>query len=214
MRTFFLFIFYISFAGFMQAQNQSTELMDRMEKAFINQDVIAFDFTLTVEIPEQNDITLSGNLLRSGSKFSATMGERWIKTDGKTQWVYDPDLDEIQIFDASQDNSLPISPKELLKIYNKSDFDYDITGKNTIEGVLVNYVEFKPKEKIDEVVKVRIAIEENTAYPQYIKVFERDGTRYALKMDNIVSSPQVNGAEFTFNAAEYPDTNIEDLRIK
>lgn len=214
MKSVFLFIFTIPILGLVHAQNPSAELLNRMESAFINQDEIAFDFTLTIGIPEQNNITLSGDLLRSGSKFSANMGERWVKTDGETQWVYDPDLDEIQIFDATQDNSLPISPKELLKIYNKGDFHYDITGKNTINGVLVNYVEFKPKEKIDDVVKVRIAIEEATAHPQYIKVFERDGTRYTLEIDNIVSSPQINGEEFTFNASEYPDANIEDLRIK
>ena len=204
-------LFYVTAS---QSQETAQKLMDRMQTNFVDQDEMAFDFSLTVRIPEQNNIVLDGSLIRSNEKFSATLGDRWIKTDGVTQWVYDPELEEVQIYDASDENSLPMSPEEILKIYNTDDFDFEITKKIPAEEDLIYLVEFKPRDKSSFVVKASIKLYKSTALPLFMKVSERDGTQYTLELDNINSKPSINPNIFTFQAKNYPNLRTEDLRMQ
>jgi len=197
-----------------QAQESADRLMDRMMEAFVDQDEISFDFNLLVSIPDQNDIELNGTLHRSGSKYNAKLGDRWVKTNGETQWVYDPDLGEVQIYDASDDNALPLSPSEILKIYNKEDFDFDITGKEGVDQNLLYLMEFKPKDKSADVVKAKMTIHQSTALPRLIQVIERDGMQYTLKLENVNTSPTYTSGEFTFNPKNFPNLRVEDLRLR
>lgn len=214
MRSYILVIIASFFVSAIHSQESAEQVMDRMLSSFVDQRQMVFDFKLTVEIPEQNNIELEGNLIRSGDKYSATLGDRWIKTDGRTQWVYDPDLDEVQIYDANADNALPLNPEEILKIYNKDDFYFDITDKDASGQDVIYFVEFKPKDKSDDVVKARMAVYKSSAFPQYFKVIERDGMRYTLELKNINTSPAISTDEFTFQSEKNPNLRVEDLRVR
>jgi outer membrane lipoprotein-sorting protein len=207
----FLFISLI-IAPSSRAQQSASDLMDRVKSNFTSQKEIAFDFNLTVSIPEQKDIVLNGSIVRSDSQFSATLGERWIKTDGKTQWVYDPDLGEVQIYDADEDNALPLSPNELLKIYNTNDFSFDITNREAVGDDQLVLIEFKPIDKSGQIVKASMQVYQSSALPALMKISERDGMQYTLEVENIDTTPSISPAEFTFDADKYPELKIEDLR--
>ncbi len=205
--------FFLAATG-IHSQESAEQIMDRMLSSFVDQKQMVFDFKLTVEIPEQNNIEFEGNLIKSDDKYSATMGDRWIKTDGKTQWVFDPDLQEVQIYDANADNALPLSPEEMLKVYNTDDFDFDITGKEGNGQNEIYLVEFKPKDKSADVVKAGMAIYKSSAFPKYIKVTERDGMRYILELSNINTEPSISKGEFTFQPENNPKLRVEDLRVR
>jgi len=216
MRPYILLIFtsfFLAVTG-IHSQESAEQIMDRMLSSFVDQKQMVFDFKLTVKIPEQNNIEFEGNLIKSGDKYSATMGDRWIKTDGKTQWVFDPDLQEVQIYDANADNALPLSPEEMLKVYNTDDFDFDITGKEGNGQGEIYLVDFKPKDKSADVVKAGMAIYKSSAFPQYIKVTERDGMRYILELSNINTEPSISKDEFTFQPENNPNLRVEDLRVR
>jgi len=195
------------------AQESANDLMQRVKNNFVNQDQMAFDFNLTVKIPEQKDISLNGSIIRSGSKFSASLGERWIKTDGNTQWVYDPDLGEVQIYDASEENALPLSPEEILKVYNSDDFAFEIRDEMPAEDDQLYLIEFKPRDKSSQVVKASMKVYKSSAIPTVMKVSERDGMQYELEIKNIDTKPSISPDEFTFNSKNYPNLKTEDLRV-
>jgi len=196
-----------------QAQNEATQLLDRMETEFTEQEKAAFDFTLTIEVPEQSDIEMKGHLKKFGEQYSATLGDRWFKSDGTSQWVYDPDLNEVQIYQVGQADALPMNPDQFLSMYKDGEFDYDITGEEMTDEGLLRFVEFKPTDTASEIIKVRIAIYSSSGHPQYFKVFERDGMRYTLVLSSITTNPNFSKGEFSFDPERHPGLNVEDLRM-
>ncbi len=197
----------------LQAQKEATRLLDRMEVEFTERERAAFDFTLTIEVPEQEDIEMKGHLKKSGEQYSATLGDRWFKSDGTSQWVYDPDLGEVQIYKVGQDDALPMNPDQLLSMYKDGDFEYDITREEMTDEGLLRFVEFKPTDTASEIIKVRIAIYDSSGHPQYFKVFERDGVKYTLALSSISTNPSFSNGEFSFDPERHPNLKVEDLRI-
>ena len=168
---------------------------------------------MIIELPEQEPISMKGFFKKEGNKYHATIGERWVKSDGEAQYIYDPDLNEVQIYDAEGNEGLPISPEMITELYESEDYEYAITGKEVINGREVVLIEFKSLDPAAEYFKMRLAITSANAKPLYFKVFEKNGSRYSLEIDEIKDNVQFDKSEFTFDRSKHQDVNIEDLRM-
>jgi len=212
MRSFIIFLSILTLSAIGNAQT-AQEYLNKVEEGFSKLNKAAYSFSLTIEIPEQSDITQTGSLKKEGDKVYATIGDRWIKSDGTNQWVYDPELNEVQIFNASESNALPISPETLTRLYKDGSFEYDITGRGVIENKEVVFIEFKPLDDMSEYVKMRFALTEKDGQPVYFKVFARDANRYTLEINSVDKSPVFDQDIFTFKPSDYPNVTVEDLRL-
>ena len=88
--------------------------------------------------------TKSGTLTSQEDKFILDFDNQIIINNGKTQWIYLSDMNEVQIVNSDTENSL-ISPNKLLKIYEK-DYKYNYVGSETEGSKYLQIIDLFPKE--------------------------------------------------------------------
>jgi outer membrane lipoprotein-sorting protein len=60
---------------------------------------------------------------------------------------------------------------------------------------------------------MRLTVDKKTNKMVYLRVFSRDGSRYTLKVNDIIANKKYDPGIFTFNPKVAPGVHIEDLRI-
>lgn len=203
-----------------QAPAEKTDLaakkvLDKIRKKYEAYKTVEATFTLTIELPNQPKEVQKGTIGQDGDKFRLTMDDQTIISDGKTTWVYVKKNNEVQIntADPAGTESGFLTPKELLKRYQKGDFLYAITEKTTEGGKLLTQIEFKPKDKNSEYSKLRLAVDEKAQTIQSIKAFAKDGGRYTFVISKLTPNKAFAAGDFTFDTKKYPGVKVEDLRM-
>jgi outer membrane lipoprotein carrier protein len=191
-------------------------LLDKVRKKYEAFKSLEMDFSLQLEVPGQPTETQKGTFKSLGeSKFRLDMTDQTIISDGKTTWIYLKKNNEVQITDADTkgEQSL-ISPKELMKIYQKGEYTYAIVGEEKLGEKTLTQIEFKPINKKSEYSKLRLAIDKKTKQVASIKAFAKDGGRYTFSVGKQAADKTFDDALFTFDKSKFPkDVKVEDLRM-
>lgn len=195
---------------------EAKKILDKIRKKYESFKSLEATFALTIELPGQKQEVQKGTVAQEGdSKFRLDMDQQVIISDGKTTWVYLKSNNEVQINDADPkdlENGF-LTPKDLLKRYQKGDYLYAVTDKTTENGKLITHIEFKPKGKNSEYSKIRISIDEKAGTIQSVKAFGKDGSRYTFAINKLTPNKQFASDHFTFDAKKYPGVKVEDLRM-
>lgn len=192
------------------------KLLDKTRKNYEKYAHLEVSFQLAIELPGEAKDLQRGTVAQSGDqKFKLDMPSQTIISDGKTTWVHLKKSHEVQINDADPSDlgGQFLTPRELLRRYQKGDFLYAIVEKLTEKGKLLTFVEFKPKDKKSEYSKIRVAIEEKTATIQYVRAFAKDGSRYTFDIQKFTPRKGFAADFFTFDPTKFPGIRIEDLRL-
>ena len=136
-----------------------------------------------------------------------------IYADGKTIWIYLKKNKEVQITDMDDTSSDFLSPKQMMSLYNTGDFAYSIIEERNVNGQQFADIEFKPLTKKTDYTKMRLTVDKKTNKMISLRVFSRDGSRYTLKVSDIIANKKYESGIFTFNPKAAPGVHIEDLRI-
>lgn len=191
------------------------KVLDKIRKKYEGYKTVEAAFTLAIEVPDQPKEVQKGSVSQEDKKFRLEMDQQTIISDGKTTWVYLKKNNEVQINDADPagtENAF-LTPKELLRRYQKGDFLYAITDKITENGRLLTQIEFKPIDRRSEYSKLRVSIDEKKGTIESIKAIARDGSRYTFNITRLAPNKTFGGDHFTFDAKKYPGVRVEDLRM-
>jgi outer membrane lipoprotein carrier protein len=190
-------------------------VLDKIRKKYEGYKTVEAAFSLTIELPGQPKEVQKGSVGQDGSKFRLEMDQQTIVSDGKTTWVYLKKNNEVQVNDADpagSENTF-LTPKELLRRYQKGDFVYAITDKTTENGRLLTQIEFKPKDRKSEYSKLRVSIDEKAGTIESIRAFAKDGARYTFNITKLAPNKRFAADHFSFDAKKYPGVRVEDLRM-
>lgn len=131
------------------------------------------------------------------------MSDQVIVSDGKITWVYLKKNNEVQINDADPANAEGengfMTPKELLRRYEKGDFLYTLSDKVTEGGRVLTQIEFKPKDRNSEYSRIRVSIDESTNTDCSIKAFAKDGGRYTFAIAKLTPNKKFAASHFTLD---------------
>ncbi len=193
---------------------EAKKVLDKIRKKYEAYKTIEASFTLTIEVLGQPKEVQKGTISQEGDKFKLEMDQQVIVSDAKTTWVYLKKNNEVQVnnADPNSDNGF-LTPKELLKRYQKGDFLYAITDKVTEGGKVLTQIEFKPKDKNSEYSKLRLSIDEKAGTIQSIKAFGKDNSRYSFIISRLSSNKTFAAGTFSFDTKKYPGVRVEDLRM-
>ena len=220
----FLFAFVSLFALRATAQEFTTEadsdpkakaVLDKLRNKYEAFKTLEADFSLEIEIPEQPVEVQKGHLIQQGNKYRLKLKDRTMVSDGESVWLYLPKHQEVQINNAEEEPEEGVfnSPKDLLAAYQWKNHVYVLTAEFTENGRLIQQIEFKPISRYADYSKVRLTIDKKTNDIVRIKTFNKDGSRFTLKVDKITGNKSYPASTFTFSKAECPDCHWEDLRI-
>ena len=182
-----------------QTNKKAAEVLDKVLAEWSESSGIRADFIGTE----------NGFLLIKGKKFYLNNGSIQSWYDGKTQWSYVADTEEVNISHPTNEELQSINPYLILMRY-KMDFDYIYKGAQTRNGVKGHEIVLTPKHSGNrEVFRVFISQKHQ---PLAMKM-EQDGrTLSEINVINYQDDQKLQDGMFRFNKSLYPNAAIIDLR--
>ena len=191
---------------------EARAVFEKIKKRYDAYNAMKVEVSIEIEIPEQAAIKQKGTLIQKGDQYKLDMPDQMHISDGEELWLYLKEKNQVQIHAISDDEDAMMTPKDLLKFYERDDFIYVLTNEFFDKNRTVQQIELKPLERDGDIRKFRVEVNKKTAEIISIKAFFTDGVRYNVYIDKLTPNPYV-ATNFVFNKSDYPGVKVEDLRI-
>ncbi|WP_294080242.1 LolA family protein [Proteiniphilum sp. UBA5384] len=214
MRTITSILLILFFSGYTSAQN-STDARALLDKAYANYEVsngIKLSFKSTMTDKDGADYApQSGGAYIKGDKFKLEMEAMDIWFDGKTQWVWMKDVDEVNISAPTASEIATISPLALLGIY-KNGFILKAPASKTINGRGTYLIDMVPVSQSKDFKSITAALDKESGNIVQVILMMADGTKNRIDISGYNTNHQFNDATFRFEEKDHPGVEIVDLR--
>lgn len=182
-----------------QTDKKAEEILDKVLEELSESNGIRADFRGTE----------NGFLLLKGEKFYLNNQKTQSWYDGKTQWSYVADTEEVNISHPTSEELQTFNPYFIL-MKHQTKFDYTYKGEQTRNGVKGHEIVLTPKQSGNrEIIRVFIS---HKHQPLAIKI-EQDGrTLSEINVIKYQDNQKLADEMFRFNKSLYPNVEIIDLR--
>ena len=145
----------------------------------------------------------SGTIAIKGRKFQATTPQATIWFDGKTQWTYMKNNDEVNISNPSESQLAAINPYNFIYMY-KNGYNYTMEKK---DGNFVVHLTATGKKSIQE---MYLTIGQKSYTPSQVRYKTAKGWT-TIDIRNFKAANLSDGM-FRFNSKDFPKAEVIDLR--
>ena len=145
-----------------------------------------------------------GEIAVKGNKFHATTPDATIWFDGKTQWTYMKGNDEVNVSNPSEAELQAINPYNFINIYKKG---FKLSSKTVGNSYEVHLM---PTDKSRKIQEMYIIVDKNTYHPTHVKMLRKD--KWSVIIISQLKASNLSDAMFQFNAKDFPQAEIIDLR--
>lgn len=189
-------------------------ILDKLKKQMDSYRNMEIKFEFESEVPGTPVESQKGTMIQEGDKYQIKMKDQDIYCNGTTSWLYLKKGNEVQINDAGQDeNEGFLSPRQVMNLYSSGKFIYALTEERKVASKTYADIEFKPVSKSYEYSKIRLTIDKTENKLVTLRLFSKDGTRFTLKLTDIISNKKYDPSIFSFNPKAVKGVHIEDLRM-
>lgn len=145
----------------------------------------------------------SGTIAVKGKKFTAAtpMATTWF--DGKTQWTYMKNNNEVNVSNPTEAELQSLNPYNFINMY-RSGFKYTMTTQSN------QYTVHLTATKKRQVSQMYIVVDKSTYRPTKVSMLQ--GKKWTTITISKFSKANLSDATFRFNAKDYPKAEIIDLR--
>ncbi len=197
----------LNLAAFAQTDKKATAILDEVSVKTKAYKTIKIEFTYAMDNAKQKiHDKFKGTLLSKGDKYKLTAAGQDVISDGKTVWTYLKDTKEVQINNVGEDDEA-FTPTKLLSGYNK-----DFKSKFIEEKGNEQLIELYPLKKGKSFTKVQLTIDKTKKQISRFVIFDRNGSTFTYLVDKFVTDQPIADNVFTFNKAEHPGVEINDMR--
>ena len=146
----------------------------------------------------------SGTIAIKGKKFYATTPQATVWFDGKTQWTYVKNSDEVNVSNPTDAQLQAINPYNFINLYKRG---YAYTMNNAGADYVVHLTATSPERKIKELF---ISVNKNNYQPKQIKMLQ--GKKWTTFDISNIKKEKIADSQFRFNSKDFPKAEIIDLR--
>lgn len=200
-RIYFLFLVLATSISvvFAQKDAKAQAILDKTAAAYQKANGIKLTF----------DGTQKGTLLLKGSCFYLDCAgvKSWF--NGKTQWSYVQQNEEVTISNPTAEEIQSVNPYALITSY-KTLFNYRYKGTQTRNGKKGQEIVLTPRQK-GEIQSITFTVSANYE-PIYIGIQLTNGQTQKLNITSYQTNLNLNSTNFSFNAKKYPNAEIIDMR--
>lgn len=205
---------------------QPKEVIDAKAKGILDEvaaktktyTTIKAEFTTVMEKQVSNTETKvtetqSGTLHLKGNKYKLEFKGQTIFCDGKTQWTYIKESNEVQINNAPdpKETDTP-NPVNIFTIYEKG-YKYKYEKEDVVNGVKVDIVNLYPLAADKKPYHtIRLTIDKVKKQIIAVKIINKNGTFTTISVKNFTTNTEMADTVFTFNKADYK--GVEEVNLK
>lgn len=187
------------------------DILDRTATAFRQAGGIQADFTVQTYAKGTLQGSSVGTIRLQGEKFllDADGVKTWF--DGRTQWSYLTNSDEVNVSEPTPEELQSINPYALLSIY-KQGYHMKL-GKTDVYGGKPAYeVILTASDRKKDLQCVIIYVTKDTFQPLCISMTQKGGNSVAIRITSYKAGESYNDHLFTFDKKAYPTAEVIDLR--
>ena len=182
-------------ATYAQQETRAKKLLDQTTEVYQNAGGISIHFTGSQD----------GKLLLDGNRFYLECGgvKSWF--DGRTQWSYVIQNDEVTVSNPTEEELQTINPYTWISMYQQG-FNYRYGGQKTLKGKSGEEIILTPKKKQD-IKQITLLIGKNNV-PQYICIENRQGDKQEIIIQSYRSNQSYNDQIFRFNKQQQKKASL------
>jgi outer membrane lipoprotein-sorting protein len=193
--------------GFSQTDKKATTILDEVSAKTKAYKTIKIEFTYAMDnAKEKIHDKFKGTLVSKGDKYKLTAAGQDVISDGKIVWTFLKDANEVQINNVGDDDD-SFTPTKLLSGYSK-----DYKSKFIEEKGNEQVIELYPLKKGKSFTKVRLTIDKAKKQINRFVIYDRNGSTFSYIVDKFVADQAIADNVFTFNKAEHPGVEVNDMR--
>ena len=177
----------------------ATSVLDKAAATVTMKEGVKADFKMSGSMG-----STSGTIIIKGKKFHATTPQASVWFDGKTQWTYMKDNDEVNVSNPNESQLQAINPYNFINLYKKG---YKSTLNSSGNSHVVHLTASSADRKIKELF---ITVDKKTYHPTQVKLLQ--GKKWTIFDITNLKKQATTDAEFRFNAKDFPHAEIIDLR--
>ena len=146
----------------------------------------------------------SGTIAIKGKKFYATTPQAKVWFDGKTQWTYLKNNDEVNVSNPTEAQLQAINPYNFIHLYKRGyTYTMNTAGTDYVIHLVANSADRKIKELF-------ISVNKKTYQPKQVKMLQ--GKKWTTFDINSIQKENIADSQFRFNAKDFPKAEVIDLR--
>lgn len=197
----------LAVTAYAQTDKKATAILDEVSVKTKSYKTIKIDFTYAMDnTKEKIHDKFKGTLISKGDKYKLTAAGQDVISDGKTIWTFLKDANEVQVNNIGDDDD-SFTPTKLLSGYNK-----DYKSKFIEEKGNDQIIELYPLNKGKTFTKVRLTIDKAKKQISKFIIYDRSGSTFSYIVDKFVADQPIADTVFSFNKAEHPGVEINDMR--
>ena len=202
MKKILLFILGLAITGVgATAQNatKARQILDKTASIVGNKGGASANFTM-----KGGKTSTSGKISIKGNKFMATTPEASVWYDGKTQWTYMKNTEEVNISTPTEAQQAQMNPYKFITMYKSG---YTLGMKNVAGGYEIHLVSQDKKRGIKE---MYITVNSKTYLPTTVRLL--NGSNWTTITISNFKAANLSDSLFTFNSKDFPQAEVIDLR--
>ncbi|MDR2010384.1 MAG: outer membrane lipoprotein carrier protein LolA [Bacteroidales bacterium] len=196
-----------------QSDEKPVALLDEVAAKIESYSTLKIEFIVYIENNQGgNRDPYSGSAMYKAGNYKLDMMGQIVFSDGKTNWTYLKDADEVNITKNTEGGDIMVNPKNLLKDYKNNFKITQISDKFEKNRPLVE-IDLYPK-KIDDKKYSRITLKIDKTKKQIysIRYVGKDGINYLIEISKFIENPAIQDSEIKFSNSLFPDAEIIDMR--
>jgi len=195
------------------AQKNAKEILDLSSQKYTEAGAIIASFTLNVkDIKAKVTYSFDGSIQMKGNKFYLSTPETDSWFDGKTQWTYLKDSEEVNITEPGKEEVQMLNPSVIFDLYKKGCKYKYLGAKKDIKQRNVYEIELIPENKKSEMQKIVVQINQGDYMPVTFTIFYKNKMQNIIYINSYKTKQTVPDSNFVFDKKKFPDVEIIDLR--
>jgi len=210
--SFFLLISELLSAQTVPKDAQAKAILAAVSKQYRSYDMVKADFSFTLKNQQANiSETQNGTLFVKSklNKYKVSVGNQELISDGKVQWTYLKNDNEVQISDINT-SADALNPAQIFTIYEKG-FKYVYLGETKLNGKVYQNIELAPIAT-RSFSKIKLRIDKVNKQINNIVVNDKNGNVYTYFIKTFTPNVKVPETTFSFDAKKHPGVEVVDLR--
>lgn len=206
--------------AFAQKDNDAKAILNKLSQQYRTYDAVKTDYSLTVDNQQANvKETYTGTLITRSktNKYKVVAYAAGTKkvmqdiiSDGKNQWTYLKDANEVQL-SAADNSEEGFNPAKIFTMYERG-YKYIYTGQQKLAGKTYQVIDLTPEDSKKTFFKVRLMVDKVKNQLYSAQIFDKNGSKYTYTLRTFTPNYKVAESAFVFDKKAYPGVEVVDLR--
>jgi outer membrane lipoprotein-sorting protein len=191
-----------------QSNPQAEKILDNLLLS-AKTNAIKTNFKLATNDKNNPQGLITGTFTLKGNKFMLDVVDMKVWFDGKTQWAFNEQNNEVSITEPTEKELSETNPMAILSNYKAK---CTVKFSTKVKSAQNHCIEMTPKTKNKDIAKIEVQVNKTNENLVSIKLFNTNGSTSLLSVSNFQKGLKMADNFFVFNQSKHKGVAINDLR--